>query len=289
MLLRAVHTTTYNYSDVVSLCQTEVRLKPRTIATQRVIDHQLVVDPQPRSVIVRHDFFGNDVTTVAIEEPHRTLSISATSLVETSNPDLLHPALTPQWEHVRDSVREVRSEAAFIAFQFTLESPRISPSAALTRYALPSFPPTRPVLEGAMDLCHRIFSDFKYDQTSTTVTTPVEEAFRTRVGVCQDFAHVMLGCLRGLGLPARYVSGYLRTADDLIGAQASHAWLSFYCPGFGWLDIDPTNDLMPSGNHVTLAYGRDYSDVPPVKGVALGGGDHSITVEVHVTPPSPEV
>src|SRR5271166_5701252 len=162
------------------------------------------------------------------------------------------------------------------------------PAPEFANYANPSFPAQRPLLECALDLCHRIFTDFKYDRDATTVRTPVAEAFHSREGVCQDFAHVMIACLRSLGLPARYVSGYLRSGDGSVGAQASHAWASVFCPGFGWLDFDPTNDLMPAGEHVTIAWGRDYSDVSPVKGVSLGGGKQVIDVSVQVVPvPAP--
>jgi len=158
------------------------------------------------------------------------------------------------------------------------------PAPEFANYANPSFPAQRPLLECVLDLCHRIFADFRYDRDATTVRTPVAQAFHSRQGVCQDFAHVMIACLRSLGLPARYVSGYLRTDDNGVGAHASHAWLSIYCPGFGWLDIDPTNDVMPGAGHVTLGWGRDYSDVPPLNGVALGGAKQNIEVAVRVTP-----
>jgi transglutaminase-like putative cysteine protease len=285
MILRAVHTTTYTYSDKVAICHTEVRLAPRTGRGQTLLEHELLIEPQPGSSVARHDFFGNPVTAFIIDQPHDTLRITGSSLVETGSAEAIHPALTPPWEQVRDTVRRFDTEETFDAFQFVLDSPRVNPTPEFAAYAMPSFPASRPILEAAVDLCHRIFTDFKYDRDATTVRTPVEDALRSRHGVCQDFAHVMIGCLRSLGLPARYVSGYLRTGDDAIGAHASHAWLSVFCPGFDWLDIDPTNDVLPSSRHVTLAWGRDYSDVPPVKGVALGGGEQTIDVEVRVTPP----
>ena len=246
-----------------------------------------MVEPVPRSSFARKDFFGNAVTTFTIEEPHEVLRVTAQSLVETRNGEAIHPALTPPWEHVREAVRHHDNDETFDAYQFVFESPRVAPAAEFAEYADPSFPAQRPLLECALDLCHRIAADFKYDRDATTVRTPVAEAFHSREGVCQDFAHVMIACLRSLGLPARYVSGYLRTDDDGIGAHASHAWLSIYCPGFGWLDIDPTNDVIPGTGHVTLGWGRDYSDVPPLKGVALGGAEQVIAVEVRVTPEDP--
>jgi transglutaminase-like putative cysteine protease len=282
MILRVLHTTTYSYGEAVSLCHTEVRLKPRAEGGQRLLSHSLIVEPEPSSIAARHDFFGNDVSTLTIDEPHTILRITANSLVENNGAEAIHPALTPSWEQVRNAVRECRTVAAFTAFQFTLDSPRIPLTKAFADYAFPSFTTNRPILQCATELCQRIFTDFKYDRQATTVTTPVEQALRTRLGVCQDFAHVMIACLRVLGLPARYVSGYLRTAENATGPNASHAWLAIYCPGFDWLDLDPTNNVMPSTDHVTLAWGRDYSDVPPVKGVALGGADQTVAVEVRV-------
>jgi transglutaminase-like putative cysteine protease len=285
MQLRVVHTTTYTYADTVPLCHTEVRLEPRTARNQTLQQYELEVDPTPGATITREDYFGNAVTMFTIDVPHRILRIAAHSLVEMHEQEPIHPALTPPWEQVREVVQRHDSDAAFDAFQFVYESPRVILAPEFSSYAEPSFPAGRPLLEGALDLCHRIFIDFKYDQGATTVSTPVEDALRARRGVCQDFAHVMIGCLRSLGLSARYVSGYLRTDDDGIGAQASHAWLSVFCPGFGWLDLDPTNDVLPSTRHVTLGWGRDYSDVAPVNGVALGGGKQTIDVDVMVTPP----
>jgi len=285
MLLRVVHTTTYFYAETVPICHTEVRLAPRNGRNQTLHEHELTIDPPAGTTTTRDDYFGNAVTMFTIDVPHQTLRIAARSLVEMHDQEAIHPALTPPWENARDIVQRRESDAAFDAFQFVFESPRVILAPEFSAYADPSFPTGRPLLEGALDLCHRIFIDFKYDSDATTVTTPVDEALRARHGVCQDFAHVMIACLRSLGLSARYVSGYLRTGDDDIGAHASHAWLSVFCPGFGWIDLDPTNDVIPSSHHVTLGWGRDYSDVAPVKGVALGGGDQTIEVDVEVTPP----
>jgi transglutaminase-like putative cysteine protease len=285
MLLRAIHTTTYTYSDPVAVCHTEVRLSPRGGRGQTLLDHELTIEPPPRTSVARRDYFGNQVTSFSIDQLHETLRITGSSLVETRATEAIHPALTPPWEQVRDSIKRHETESAFEALQFIYASPRVAPTPAFAAYAARSFTPGRPLLECAVDLCHRIFTEFEYDRDATTVRTPVTEAMRTRHGVCQDFAHVMIGCLRSLGLPARYVSGYLRTGDNAIGAHASHAWVSIYVPGFDWLDLDPTNDVVPSTRHVTLAWGRDYSDVPPVQGVALGGGKQAISVDVRVTPP----
>jgi transglutaminase-like putative cysteine protease len=282
MILRVVHSTTYSYGEAVSVCHSEARLAPRSERGQTLFDHQLIIEPMPGSSLARRDYFGNAVTTFAIDEPHEILRVTAHSVVETRDGEAIHPALTPPWERVRDAVHRHDNYETFNAYQFVFESPRVELAEEFATYAKPSFPEERPLLECALDLCHRIATDFKYDRQATTVTTPVTEAFHSRQGVCQDFAHVMIACLRSRGLPARYVSGYLRTEG--IGAHASHAWLSVYCPGFGWLDMDPTNDVMPGAGHVTLGWGRDYSDVPPLKGVTLGGAQQIIGVEVSVTP-----
>ena len=284
MLLRVVHTTTYSYAETVPICHTEVRLAPRNARNQTLMEHELDIDPATETRIAREDYFGNAVTMFTVDVPHRILRIAARSLVEMHEQEPIHPALTPPWEQVREAVQRHEGDAAFDAFQFACDSPRVILASEFSQYAEPSFSAGRPLLEAGLDLCHRIFTDFTYDQDATTVTTPVDEALKSRHGVCQDYAHVMIACLRSLGLAARYVSGYLRTGDDVIGGQASHAWLSIFCPGFGWLDLDPTNDTIPATRHVTLGWGRDYSDVAPVKGVAIGGGEQTIEVDVAVTP-----
>jgi transglutaminase-like putative cysteine protease len=280
--LRVIHTTTYRYSNPVSVSHTEVHLAPRADRNQTLIEHHLAIDPAPESLATRDDYFGNSVSHFSILEPHQTLVIAANSVVDRHAIEAVHPALTPSWEQVALEVGRHESEASFDALEFVYESPRVIVTPAFAAYAAPSFPAGRPLLEAAMDLCHRIFTDFKYDQRATTVSTPIDQVLQKRGGVCQDFAHVMLACVRSRGVPARYVSGYVHLARQSASAQASHAWVSVFCPGFGWLDFDPTNDVMPAARHVTIAWGRDYSDVPPVNGVALGGGDHNISVAVHV-------
>ncbi len=284
MILKVNHTTTYRYGQPVSICHTELHLTPRASARQTVLQHELTIDPTSDTRAARKDYFGNDVTAFSIHRPHRTLAITATSLVDRQPADPIHPGLTPPWEQVRDEVSRHESNDTFDAFQFIFESPRVKLGLPFAAYAAESFAPGRPLLEAARDLCGRIFTDFKYDQGATTVATPIGEAFESRHGVCQDFAHIMIACIRSLGLPALYVSGCLRSGPGSIGAGASHAWVSVFCAGFGWLEFDPTNNVMPAGDHVTIAWGRDYSDVPPVKGVALGGGDQTIDVAVEVTP-----
>lgn len=286
MILRASHTTTYLYSDPVSICHTEVHLAPRAQWSQSVIEHELAIVPPPDFSLSRRDYFGNEVTYFSIHEPHQTLAITATSLVDLRDSELPQPGLTPPWEQVRDEVRAIRTAEAFDALQFVFESPLVKIGPEFPEYAAVCFRPGRPILDAGLDLCHRIFTDFQYDRQATTVTTPVNEVLRSHHGVCQDFAHIMIACLRSLGLPARYVSGYLRSGAKSVGDEASHAWASLFCGGFGWLDFDPTNNVTPNGGHVTIAWGRDYSDVTPVKGVALGSGDQIIDVSVEVVPAS---
>lgn len=285
MIYQVRHTTTYAYTGTVSICHNRVVLRPRDSAQQACIAHELTVSPVPAVRSQYLDCFGNTVAFFAIQEPHRVLTVTATSTVEvTAVPP---PDHTPAWDAVRDALRQERSAAVLDAYQYLFESPQIPYSARLRRYALASFPPGRPLLDAVCDLTNRIYNDFAYDPRATSVSTPLRHVLRMRRGVCQDFAHVQIGCLRALGLAARYVSGYLVTTPPpgqprLVGADASHAWVSVYCPGYGWLDTDPTNNLLPADRHITVAWGRDYSDVSPIKGVFLGGGQHTMQVAVDV-------
>jgi transglutaminase-like putative cysteine protease len=237
----------------------------------------------PEATYQHKDYFGNDVTYFSIHEPHTTLTICSNSLIETEPFDMIEPCLTPAWEEARGENWRHTGDHALEAYQFVFPSHRIAPGPEFAAYAAISFTPGRPFLEAALDLCHRIYTEFEYDQMATNVATSVSEVLRSRRGVCQDFAHFTIACLRSLGLAARYVSGYLSGAN-LIGGQASHAWVSVFFPGLGWLDLDPTNDQMAGGSYVTLAWGRDYSDVSPVNGVAIGGGEHVINISVAVVP-----
>ena len=282
-MIRATHTTTYLYSEPVSICHTAVHLTPRDCRNQRMLNHNLSIVPLPEATFSHKDYFGNDVTYFSIHEPHRTLTISAASLIEMEPSEPLEPCLTPAWEEARGERWRNSDGHPLKAYQFVFPSPRIAPGPEFAAYASTSFTAGRPFLEAAVDLCHRIYKEFHYDQEATTVATSVAEVWKSKRGVCQDFAHFMIACLRSLGLAARYVSGYLRTGE-LIGSQASHAWVSVFFPGLGWLDLDPTNDQMVDGKHVTLAWGRDYSDVAPVNGVTIGGGEQVINVSVTVVP-----
>jgi transglutaminase-like putative cysteine protease len=287
--LRIVHKTTYVYGDAVSTSHHEGRLAPRESEYQRTLAHDIGITPAPTALRERLDFFGNRTLHFSIREPHRSLEVVATSVVElyAGTPPLL--SASPGWERVRDRLRQDRRRDVLDAYAMTFEPPLAKTLPALRDYALPSFPADRPVLEAVRDLTRRIHNDFIYDTESTDVSTPVGEVLRRRRGVCQDFAHLQIAALHSLGLPARYVSGYLLTRPPpgrvkLVGADASHAWIGTFVPDFGWVDFDPTNDLLPSDEHVTIAHGRDFSDVTPLKGVILGGGKHEVRVAVDVDP-----
>jgi transglutaminase-like putative cysteine protease len=286
MIITAKHTTTYLYGEPVSICHTEVHLAPRSGPNQQVISHQLMVTPEPEFSVTRHDYFGNELTCFSIHEPHQTLTVVSQSKVDLQPEEPPNAGLTPPWEKVRDEVRELTDEEAFRALEFTFRSPCAKVGQEFAEFAAPSFAARRPIGEAAMDLCHRIHTGFKYDPRATTLSTPVEEVLKSGSGVCQDFAHLMISCLRSVGLPSRYVSGYLRSGEHSKGAEASHAWCAVFCSGFGWLEFDPTNDVMPQGNHMTIAFGRDYSDVAPINGVSIGGGEQVMNVSVEVLPPA---
>jgi transglutaminase-like putative cysteine protease len=283
------HLTEYSYADPVSLSHHLVHLSPRADNGQVAGKRELNITPPPAFRRERIDAFGNRVTCFTIEEPHKRLAVEAVFEVEVppaERPPLLFPV---SWEAVRDGLPDARRADAIEAYSYTFDSPHVRASRALQAFAEPSFPAGRPFLDAVMDLTRRIHGAFVYDPRATTVATPVAQVLEARRGVCQDFAHLQLGCLRALGLPARYVSGYLLTRPPpgrprMVGADASHAWISVHLPDFGWVDFDPTNGLMPGEQHVVVACGRDFADVTPVRGVILGGGAHELRVEVDVTP-----
>ena len=282
------HTTTYEYSQQVSIAHHVARLSPRPCRNQKTLRSQVVVAPSPASREEGVDYFGNPVLYLNLSSPHTEFVVTARNIVEVSE-QVLPDNETMAWEDVFDVVQADLTDAGVNAFQFCFTSPYTRHHADLRAYALKSFPPGQSVFRGARELTHRIFEDFDYDPTATDISTPIDEVFEIRAGVCQDLAHFEIACLRALGLPARYVSGYLLThppdgQEKLVGADASHAWLSIWIPGFGWVDFDPTNDLIPSEEHITLAWGRDYSDVSPINGVILGGGEHTVDVSVDVKP-----
>jgi transglutaminase-like putative cysteine protease len=289
------HVTTYAYSDVVPVCHNEIHLVPRELPSQRLLSSFIAVEPQPDHVSTHLDFFGNTAGIFSIDEPHERLVVTSTSRVEVDPPREWTAFERLPWETIRDRLRRDTDPAALDARQFTDDSQHVRTSPRLAAWAAESFTPARPWAESLIDLTRRIHRDFAYDPTATTTATPVEEVFVLRRGVCQDFAHLQIACLRSLGLAARYVSGYLSNERRLqgaagegeydagmVGADASHAWLSCWGGEDGWLDVDPTNDCTAGTLHVTVAWGRDYADVSPVKGVCVGGGHHDIRVAVHM-------
>jgi transglutaminase-like putative cysteine protease len=288
MTYRIVHKTTYSYKYPVSVGNHVACLTPRCFPHQRRTRYELRIKP-PAKLTERTDYFGNRLSLFTIQEPHHRLVVEARSEVVIQEAERLHPGHCMPWEDVARSLGQSLDAQSLDAYQFIFESPRIRPNAQFARYAQQSFTPGRHYIEALRDLNTRIYTDFKFDSKATSVRTPPEEVFRKGRGVCQDFAHLGIACLRSLNLPARYVSGYLRTypvpgLPRLVGADASHAWISAYCPGIGWIDIDPTNNVLPSCNHVTVGWGRDYGDVSPLRGLILGGRDHTLKVNVDVEP-----
>jgi transglutaminase-like putative cysteine protease len=287
MTYRIVHRTIYDYAEPVTVSHHAARLKPRMTPTQRREDFSLSISPDPAVRRMRTDYFGNRVCFFSIQQIHAQLEVVATSIVGLSSSTPPVPQLSPSWEEVAELFRDPVSPAVVDPYQFCFESPLVRPSLQLADYARSSFPAGIPLLVGALDLSRRIFRDFRYEPVATTVATPLEEVWEKRHGVCQDFAHLAIASLRSLGLPARYVSGYLRTRTfagkaQLVGADASHAWFSLFCPSVGWVEFDPTNNLMPAEEHITVAYGRDFSDVSPLSGIITGGGQHKVKVGVEV-------
>lgn len=288
-LFEISHTTVYDYRAPVTVSHHLMRLTPRALPRQRLLEHDIEVLPKPAATNLRVDYFGNDVMFATIEQTHRQLSVTSRSRVAVSPAFIPESSETPAWETVRGMCRVERTTAVLEASEFTFASPLIPVAPEFAELAASSFKPARPILEAVTDLTGRIHREFKFDATATTVSTPLTEVLANRRGVCQDFAHLQIACLRALGLPARYVSGYLETVPPpgqtkLVGSDASHAWVSFFCPGIGWIDVDPTNNLFPSMQHITLGWGRDYSDVSPVRGVILGTGKHDLKVAVDVVP-----
>jgi transglutaminase-like putative cysteine protease len=284
-----MHRTCYRYAWPVTLSRQLLHLTPRDTLRQSTVSHRIDVAPQPVERESRIDYFGNVVEQLTIAQTHDTLEVSSHAIVDVTSDDDARPLASPPWEHVRDRLRQVGTAPLLEPCQFLYASPHVEPSVALARYARLDFHRGRPMLEATLGLMRRIHRDFEFDPEATTVSTPLETLLREKRGVCQDLAHFMIGCLRSLGLPARYVSGYLLTEPPpgqkrLVGADASHAWVSVFCPGPGWLDVDPTNCVQPGNQHITLAWGRDFSDVTPMRGVILGGGEHAVDVSVTVMP-----
>ena len=289
MLYKSIHTTIYDYVEPVSLCHNVFHLAARSGSWQTRRSSELRISPSPSVMTERTDFFGNTATFATIEEPHRELSVIAVNVAEITPVSPPMVELTPPWEAVREQLRTDVGVDVLAASQFVFDSRYVPTGDRFAAYAAPSFPPGRPILEAVLDLTARIHADFRYDPSATTIATPIKEVLEQRHGVCQDFAHLQIGCLRSLGLAARYVSGYLVNTPPSgrprpFGTEVSHAWISYFCPGFGWIDLDPTNNQVPYDHHIVLAWGRDYDDVSPIKGVILGGGKQKVKVTVDIAP-----
>jgi len=284
------HRTLYHYSSGVALCHNQAWLLPREASWQRCRPSRITIQPRPALSVERQDFFGNRVLYFAIQDIHQRLEVTLATEVQVLDARPFGPSSPSMaWEQAGKMLREDPDPEIIEARLFVLDSPFVSLHPSFRGYAEPSFPPGRPLLDAVADLNRRINQEFTYDPHFTTTATPLGEVLSERRGVCQDFAHLGIACLRALGLAARYVSGYLETIPPpgqprLVGADASHAWLAVYVPGTGWAEFDPTNDCMPGERHVTLAWGRDYGDVAPLTGVMTGGGSHSLEVSVDVEP-----
>jgi transglutaminase-like putative cysteine protease len=284
------HVTTYAYESAVSFARCSLRLEPKSGDGQQLVSHSVDIRPRPAERTIRRDFFGTHTESVLIETAHRSLRIDSRSRVSVSRRAPDRAALSPAWERVRDAAFEAASLGPSSPVGYVFASSLIPVLRPVTAYASASFSPGRGILAGAADLMRRIRSDFKYDPKATVISTPLNEVFEKRHGVCQDFAHVMIAGLRGLGLPAAYVSGYLRTIPPpgkprLQGADATHAWASAWCGAeLGWIGFDPTNDLLIENDHIILAVGRDFSDVSPVDGIIVGSRKQKLGVAVDVLP-----
>jgi len=295
MKYRITHKTSYTYTELVPICHNLVHLAPRSTPHQKCIDYCLEIEPGPAFVSSRDDYFGNRTEYFSIEGGHQKLEIIAESAVDVTANTSHKTGESLAWEDcvpkrtgtgAKDRPRETSDPVLSL---LSFPSPRIPIIPDLREYAAISFPAQRPIVEALADLTTRIHADFKFDSRATSVDTPLADVLRLRRGVCQDFAHLATGCLRAMGLAARYTSGYLRTTPApgkprLVGADASHAWSSCWCGPLGWVDFDPTNDCFVHESHVTIAWGRDYGDVCPIQGVFVGGGEHQIGASVEVAP-----
>lgn len=289
---RIEHDTRYVYQTAVATSQHIAWLEPRPVAGQTTRSYALSVTPSPIRLVRRRDYFGNIVHQFQLPRPHHELRVVSQGVVEVSDvqPDL-EPS--PCWEDVRDGLVRPADTPLRLAAEYAFGSPHAAADEDVAAFARASFPAACPLIDGALSLMHRIHDEFTFDPAATTPATPVSKVLAMRSGVCQDFAHLQIACLRAMGLAARYVSGYLLTDPPpglprLVGADASHAWVSVCCPVNGWVDLDPTNDVRVGSRHVTVAWGRDYSDVTPLRGVLLGGHEHQLLVGVSVVPEEAE-
>ncbi|GMV99851.1 MAG: cysteine protease [Candidatus Hydrogenedentota bacterium] len=281
------HRTTYTYSDTAGISYNRAHLQPRNGPRQSLSSFLIETAPQPPGPFrTRIDYFGNPMHYFTIEEPHAALDVHVFSKVILTPAEYIEPDATTPWEEVARAVREVRDAACLDAVQYVYPSTYIPILPHAAQWVADCFTSSRPILAAALDLTARIHREFEYDPTATTLATPIDTVYANKRGVCQDFAQFQIACLRALGIPARYVSGYIRPLSTeghtLAGAQATHAWLAVYTHSHGWVDLDPTNNVIPCNDHITLAWGRDYDEVSPLRGVMLGGGQQSLTVDVQV-------
>lgn len=287
-----LHDTHYKYDSPVSLAQQLAHLWPRECPWQRCLEQRLEISPEPTKRRDELDVFGNPLTRLAFERPHDELQVNARLCIEVLERPVLDFRLSTPWDQTRSALTYSASKMSpdiLDACRYRFESPYVHLKQAFAEFSADCFPQGRPLLLCAQALMEKIFEEFTFDGEATQVATPLVEVLEARRGVCQDFAHLMLACLRSRGLAARYVSGYLLTQPPpgqprLIGADASHAWVSVFCPVLGWVDFDPTNNIQPSLEHISLSWGRDFSDVSPLRGVILGGGSHDPEVRVTVMP-----
>jgi len=289
MIYDVSHKTVYRYATPVVQSQHIVHMSPRLVERQRVKGHALLVNPAPTLRIEREDYYGNRVVLFDIEQEHEELTVHAKSTIDVAAREPADLPGSAPWETLAEAPATGGGALALEVVRYACASRHTRPTLEIADYARKSFSANRAVLLGAWDLVTRIYHDFVFDTTATDISTPVTEVLRQRRGVCQDFSHLALACLRALRLPARYVSGYILTnpapgLPRLAGADASHAWISVWAPEAGWVDFDPTNGLMPRDEHIAIAYGRDYDDVSPISGILLGGNEHSVSVGVDVLP-----
>ncbi len=289
-IYKVIHSTTYQYQAPVKVSHNQVMLTPRDAEFLKCRKHRLTIQPGTSVSTKRTDFFGNLVHAFSVEENHRRLVVTASSVVEVLPRPQFVMDRSPSWQDVANDVKQLLDQNWLEVSAYRFDSRRIRRQQSFAEYAQGTFKQGMPILEAALALTQKIYTEFQYDTKATDVNTSVDQAFTLRRGVCQDFAQIQIAALRSLGLPARYVSGYLRTLPPegkprLIGADQSHAWVSLYCgQDLGWVDLDPTNRCFCGLDHVPIARGRDYSDVVPFRGVFLGGGSHQLTVSVDVCP-----
>ncbi len=288
MIYDISHRTLYRYSAPVSQSHHLMHLSPRAIERQTVRRHSLLIEPAPTSRIDVVDYFGNPTTQLCVEEEHSEFVVHARSTIEVAKRQPPDAASTMNFQRLFDDLMRGQHPLDLSVLQFICPSRHTMPTMQIVDYAAPSLLPGRPVLDAAWHLTRRLFADFTFDNTATDISTPIATVLKQRRGVCQDFSHLALACLRAAKIPARYVSGYLLThapagQPKLKGTDASHAWISVWSPETGWVDLDPTNGSMPQEQHISIAYGRDYDDVSPISGVLLGGGKHTVSVAVDVS------